>query len=43
MGFDPYNHSLKIQESFGTPTPQVGVALGVWGFIFSHSLAILGI
>jgi hypothetical protein len=37
MGFDPYNHSLKIQEYTGTPTPQVGVALGVWGFILSHS------
>ncbi len=40
MGFDPWNHSLKIQESFGTPTPQVGVALGVWGFILSHSLTL---
>jgi len=29
MGFDPYNCSLKIWESFETPTPQVGVALGV--------------
>jgi hypothetical protein len=36
MGFDSYNRSLKIQESFGTPIPQVGVALGVWRFILSH-------
>jgi hypothetical protein len=25
MGFDPWNHFLKIQESIGTPTPKVGV------------------
>jgi hypothetical protein len=37
MGFDPYNRSLKIQESIGTPTPKVGAHLGVWGFILSHS------
>jgi len=24
MGFDPYNGSLKIQESLKTPTPKVG-------------------
>jgi len=36
MGFDPYNYSLKIQESKGTPTPKVGTPLGVWGFIPSH-------
>jgi len=24
MGFDPWNRSLKIRESIGTPTPQVG-------------------
>jgi len=41
MGFDPYNCSLKIQESIRTPTPKVGVHLGVWGFIPSHSLALL--
>jgi hypothetical protein len=28
MGFDPCNRSLKIQESTGTPTPQVEVPLG---------------
>ncbi len=37
MGFDPYNRSLKIQKSIRTPTPKVGVYLGVWGFIPSHS------
>ncbi len=37
MGFDPCNGSLKIPESIGTPTPKVGVHLGVWGFIPSHS------
>jgi hypothetical protein len=37
MGFNPYNHSLKIQESIGNPTPQVGVVLGCEGS-FSHTL-----
>jgi hypothetical protein len=37
MGFDPYNCSLKIWDSIGTPTPKVGVHLGVWRFIPSHS------
>ncbi len=37
MSFDPYNRSLKIQESFKILIPQVGVALRVWGFILSHS------
>jgi hypothetical protein len=36
MGFDPCDFSLKIQDSIGTPTPKVGVHLGVWGFILSH-------
>ncbi len=38
MGFDPCNRSLKIRESIGTPTPKVGVHLGVCGFIPSHFL-----
>jgi hypothetical protein len=42
MGFDPCNCSLKIWDSTGTPTPKVGIHLGVWGFIPSHSLAFLG-
>jgi hypothetical protein len=33
LGFDPYNFPLKIQKSIGTPTPKMGVHLGVWGFI----------
>jgi len=41
MGFNPCNRSLKIRESTETPTPKVGTHLGVWGFIPSHSLAIL--
>ncbi len=32
MGFFPYNCSMKIRESIGTPTPKVGVHLGVWRF-----------
>ncbi len=34
MGFDPYDCSLKIWESIGSPTPKVGVHLGVWRFNF---------
>jgi hypothetical protein len=43
MGFGPCNCSLKIWESIGTLIPQVGVALGVWGFILLHSLALPGV
>jgi hypothetical protein len=42
MSFDPCNRSLKIWESTRTPTPKVCVPLGVWGFIPSHSFALLG-
>jgi hypothetical protein len=42
MNFDPCNRPLKIQESIGTPTPKMIAHLGMWGFIPSHSLAILG-
>jgi hypothetical protein len=31
-----------IWESTRTPTPKVGVPLGVWGFIPSHSFALSG-
>jgi hypothetical protein len=31
MCFDPYNHSLKIQKSIGTPIFKVGAHLGVCG------------
>jgi hypothetical protein len=41
MGFDPCNCSLKIWESIMTPTPKMGVHLGVWRFIPSHFLALL--
>jgi hypothetical protein len=36
MSFDPCNCPLKIWKSIGTPTPKVGVHLGMWGFISSH-------
>ncbi len=42
LNFDPCNFPLKIRESTGTPTPNVGVPLGVWGSITSHSLALPG-
>jgi len=38
--FDPWNCSLKFQKSSGTPSPKVGVALGVWGFTPSHFPAL---
>jgi hypothetical protein len=40
LSFDLYDCPLKIWESTKTPSPKVGVALGVWGFIphiFLHS------
>jgi hypothetical protein len=42
MSFDPNNCLLKIWESIRTPTLKMGVHLGVWGFIPSHSLTLLG-
>ncbi len=36
MNFDPWDCSLKIWDSIGTPTPKVGIHLGVCGFIPSH-------
>jgi hypothetical protein len=42
MGFNPCNCALKIRESIETPTPKVGVPLGMWGSIPSHSLALPG-
>jgi hypothetical protein len=38
MGFDPYNCFLTIRESIETPTPKMGVHLGVWRFN-SHTLS----
>jgi hypothetical protein len=37
IGFDPFNCSLKIQESIGTPTPKVGVHLGMCEGSFPHT------
>jgi hypothetical protein len=36
ISFDPGDRLLKILKSIGSPTPKVGVHLGVWGFIPSH-------
>jgi len=36
LSFDLWNRSLKFQESTGTPSPKVGVALGVWRFTPSY-------
>ncbi len=43
MSFNPHNCLLKIQESIKIPTHKVGIDLGVWGFIPSHSPTLLGI
>jgi hypothetical protein len=43
LSFDPSNGSLKFWESIGTPSPKVGVALGVWRLTPSHSLALPGV
>jgi hypothetical protein len=40
MSFDPLNHFLKIQKSVRTPTPKVGIHLGVCGLIPSHSFTL---
>jgi hypothetical protein len=40
MSFDLSNHSLKIQKSIRTPTPKLGVHLGVRGLIPSHFLGV---
>jgi len=40
--FDPYNRSLKIRESIGSPILKLRAHLGVWGFIPSHSFALSG-
>jgi hypothetical protein len=41
MGLNPYDLSLKVQESIGTPTPKMGAHLGMWRFIPSHSPTFL--
>jgi len=43
LRFDPCNRSLKFQEFTGTPSPKMGVALGVWGFTPSHFLTLPGV
>jgi len=43
LSFDPWNCSLKFGESTGTPSPKVGVALGVWGFTPSHFPTLPGV
>jgi hypothetical protein len=40
LRFDPCNCPLKFWKSTGTPFPQVGVALGVWGFTPSYSFTL---
>jgi hypothetical protein len=42
LGFDSCNHFLNIWESIMTPTPNMRVHLGVWGFFPSHSFALPG-
>jgi len=42
MSFDPWNYFLKIWNFIGTPTPKVGVHLGVCGLIPPHSFTLLG-
>jgi len=42
LSFDPCNRLLKIRESTWTPSPKVGVVLGVWRFIPSHTFALPG-
>jgi hypothetical protein len=43
LSFGPSNRSLKFWESTGTPSPKVGVALGVWGLTPSHSPTLSGV
>jgi hypothetical protein len=43
LRFDPSNRSLKFRESTRTPSPNLGVALGVWRLTPSHSPTLPGI
>jgi hypothetical protein len=43
LSFDPSNRSMKFWKSIWTPSPKVGVALGVWGFTPSHFLTFPGV
>jgi hypothetical protein len=40
LSFGPSNCFLKFWKSTGTPSPKVGVALGMWMFTPSHSLTL---
>ncbi len=40
LSFDPWNCSMKFQESIEIQSPKVGVALGVWVFTPSCSLTL---
>ncbi len=42
MSFDPTIGLWRFGSPFGTPTPKMGVHLGVWGFTPSHSFALSG-
>jgi hypothetical protein len=43
MSFKPSNCSLKIQDFIASPIPEVGIHLGVCGFIPSHPLTLPGV
>ncbi len=43
LSFELWNRSLKFRESTGTPSPKMGVALGVWRFILSHFFTLPGV
>jgi hypothetical protein len=43
LRFDPSNLSLKFWEFTGTPSPKVGVALGVWWLTPSHFPLLSGV
>jgi len=43
LRLDPSNWSLKFWEFVGTPSPKVGVALGVWRLTPSHSPTLPGV
>jgi hypothetical protein len=43
LSFDPSNWFMKFRESTGTPSPKVGVALGVWGLTPSHFRTFPGV
>jgi len=43
LHFGPWNRSLKFRESISTPSPKVGVALGVLPHTPSHFLTLPGV